>query len=121
MNHNGRWPTPPDRWPENLTETEAALYLRLDLNHSDPENGVRSLRHIRRTHRLPSRRVGRRVLIARAVLDAWLAGGETRIDSPEVTPQVATAQADSKGGVTALSQTQSGRTDGRRSKLSVGF
>ena len=73
MSENGKgWPPRPETWPDNMDETETALYLRIDAKHT-PASAKRALRHLRRGHSLPCMgRICGQVLFNRASVDRWI-------------------------------------------------
>ena len=77
MSENGverDWPVEPSVWPVVLNEIQQAQFLGLDSDFPTVARGVRAMRRIRRRDHLPYRLIHRRVIMSRAILEAWVEG-----------------------------------------------
>ena len=66
------WPIHPDVFPELMTPTEAAQYLRLDQTGHSVEGAIRTLKYWRNQGTLKATKFARRVWFLKSGLDQFL-------------------------------------------------
>ena len=71
-NHLDQWPERPEKFPELMTPTEAAMALRLDEIGHSPRSAQRTMDYWRNQGELKATKYGRRIWYLKSEVDAFL-------------------------------------------------
>jgi len=71
-NGNGKWPERPRLFPDLMTPTEAAMFLRLDQTGHTPDSACRTLNYWRDRGELMATKFARRVWYLKEELEKFL-------------------------------------------------